>query len=192
MRSGRKRQCRILASRLHTRNLCALGKPTSPLSEKVFINQLEIRNIFVEIGYRYHLFSCKRGDVLIRRFFGVRSCLAMHSDSVIIGQKHISSFQRSCVPSLVSAHHCSSIVDLWPCHTSRSVGSRSYAVENQCSTACLKYGPDALSSAIPIQRMPRACCAPMKSRANQTRIQLGTQPKLYVYTAVTHVRLFQF
>ncbi len=43
----------------------------------------------------------------------------------IVVQNHFSSFRRSCVPSLISVHHCSSIVDLWPCHTLTGVGSRS-------------------------------------------------------------------
>jgi hypothetical protein len=42
----------------------------------------------------------------------------------IFVQKHPPSLWRSCVPSLIPVHQCSSIIDLWPCHIDYSVGSR--------------------------------------------------------------------
>jgi hypothetical protein len=39
-------------------------------------------------------------------------------------QKQLSSFRETRLPSLVPAHHCTAISDLWPCHMYESVSAR--------------------------------------------------------------------
>jgi hypothetical protein len=51
------------------------------------------------------------------------SCLDMHSNAVHICTETFSSCRISRVSSLIPMHHCSSMVDLWPCPIDESVGS---------------------------------------------------------------------
>jgi hypothetical protein len=60
-------------------------------------------------------------------FWG-RSCLYVKSDSAHICTETFFIFQEILRASLMPVHHCSSIVDLWPCHTLTGVGSRLGAV----------------------------------------------------------------
>jgi hypothetical protein len=65
-----------------------------------------------------------RAPRFLGNFFWVRSCLYVKLDAVHICTEIVFIFQEILRASLILVHQCSSIIDLWPCHTLTGVGSR--------------------------------------------------------------------